>query len=108
MNNYIQVTAGSIFNNIFSNYYFYIDTTDYKADSIFMNQHIRVKIKQEWYNSDNNYCIIMVKINKKDTNKFKSCMDLLIQKQLICNNSNYVEEANCILTGLIKSYYNIL
>ena len=104
MSNFIQLEGRTRLSNIFNNYYIYIDTKDYKADRIFIGQQLWFKIKKEWHNPESNYCIILIRTKKRDEDKFKKCMDLLSQKQLICNNSSYMEDATAILGELVDRY----
>lgn len=72
-------------------FYAYIDTDDYLADQLFMQNKVRVYYTGEFGSPDEKYRIIMCKVRKKDNDRFLEAISKLPQKMLLCGNTDYFE-----------------
>jgi hypothetical protein len=78
--------------SIFTKKVMYVDTKDYLADNIFVNQKLRIlKFDKEWGRAGCPYVLICCTIWKKDANKFLKCMELLRNKMLLFGHTDYEE-----------------
>lgn len=100
--NYIKLKEVPFLKHLFYEYYVYVDSGDYKADDIFTNKNIHISILRELYHPGDDYWLIYVKVKKKDADFFEDAMELLIKKQLISGNHNYLEKADELCRILIK------
>lgn len=85
MENYLEIRS------LIGKKYVYVDTKDYKADSIIVGEGIRMKIIKEFHKEDEKYCLIYCKVRKDDVIKFELAMDRLKSKMLVCGYSDYEE-----------------
>ena len=47
-------------------HYAFVDTKDYLADQLFIQEKVRVYFRQETHRTDNDYCVIFCKVRKRD------------------------------------------
>ena len=88
-NNFVKLK--SLF-SLFNNLYAYVDTKDYLADQLFINEKMRVNFNRgEFRRGNEKYVIIMCKIRKKDKAKFEAVMEKLKTKMLLLDNNDYME-----------------
>lgn len=73
----------------FSDTYAYLDTTEYYADQIFINNKLRVKFLKDYSHNEDSYIIIMVRVPKRKTKIFLKCMNELNNKMLILGYNDY-------------------
>ena len=60
--------------------YMYIDHKDYLADSLLAQNHVSVRLGNEFSRDDSPYRIILCKVRKKDTAEFEKSMESLRNK----------------------------
>ena len=97
MLNYLKINTI----NPFSTMFMYIDTSEYHADQIFVDQKLRVKFtKYEFVNNDNGYLCIFVKVPNKKVAVFQECMDELKKKMSLCGRPKYEIEAGEFINTL--------
>lgn len=77
--------------SIFSVPYAYVDHSSYLADSLFVQNRVRMKFKGECAKADSPYCIIFCKVRKKDTERFEETLEKLNNKMLLCGYRDYPE-----------------
>ena len=87
--------------------FLYIDVKDYLADPIFINHQVRVKWTREFSHKNSPYLVIFCKVQKKDVEKFKTAMEDLEKKMLICGHKDYDKLAKEIIKDITKGgeYY---
>lgn len=85
MENYIEIRS------IIGKKYVYVDSKDYKADSIILGEEIKMKIIKEFHKEGEEYCLIYCKVRKDDAIKFELAMDRLKSKMLVCGHNDYNE-----------------
>ena len=66
MRNYVKIEKKSLLYN----YYAYIDTADFLADSIFMQEKLRVFFGKTGRKQDSQYVVVLCKVWKWDAEKF--------------------------------------
>lgn len=87
MKNYIEFTNKALIYKSFA----YVDTDEYLADSLFINNKLRVKYGKEYKHERSKYIIIFCKIKKADTEKFYASMEKLKNKMLLMGNTDYLD-----------------
>lgn len=80
--------------------YVYIDTLDYKADSVIMNSNIRMKIIKEFIKEEDEYVLIYCKVRKDDAIRFENAMERVKNKILLCGHSDYEKYCDKVLDKL--------
>ena len=80
--------------------YMYIDHKDYLADSLLAQNHVSVRLGNEFSRDDSPYRIILYKARKKDTAEFEKSMESLRNKMLLFGHSDYMEFCNSIMESL--------
>ncbi len=83
--NYLELKIFSIINTS----YMYFDRAEYVADKIFIDEKLKVKFLKDAAKSGEDYVICMVKVRKKDRQKFVDCMDELRRKMLLLEGESY-------------------
>ena len=78
--------------------YMYLDTDPYTADQIFINHELHVKfckgeMKHPKYKS---VVICNIKVKNRDTEKFKACMELLMNAIMLKGNKEYFTACNLL------------
>ena len=100
--NCMKLTGIPFFKHLFYEYYVYVDSSDYKADNIFLNKKIHVSIIKEWYHPNEKYWLVNVRVRKKDVQAFEDSMEQLAKKQLITGNVDYLDRADKMCNFLLK------
>ena len=78
--------------SLFYEHYLYLDTVDYHADQIFINNKVRVIFGKEFLNSgDGKYVAIFCKVRKRDRELFLKSMGNLYNKMIILRDITYQE-----------------
>ena len=96
MKNFLRLDGLSIL----SVQYMYIDYKDYLADSLLAQNHVSVHFGDEFSREDSPYRIILCKVRRKDTAKFEKSMELLCNKMLLFEHSDYMGFCNNIMETL--------
>lgn len=99
MKNFLRLDGLSIL-SILSVPYMYIDHKDYLADSLLAQNHVSVRLGNEFSRDDSPYRIILCKVRKKDTAEFEKSMESLRNKMLLFGHSDYMEFCNGIMETL--------
>lgn len=71
--------------------YFIVDTEDYLADQLFIEQKIPVYFGREFIKKDSPYVIIEVKLQRKQEAAFLEAMAKLKRKMLLMGHTDYPE-----------------
>ncbi len=79
MRNYVKIEKKSLL----FNYYAYIDTEEYLADKVFIQEKLRVFFGKTGRKQDSQYVIILCKVWKKDAEKFVRAMEKLCNKMIL-------------------------
>ena len=86
--------------SILSVQYMYIDHKNYLADFLLAQNHVSVHFGDELSREDSPYRIILCKVRRKDTAKFEKSMELLCNKMLLFEHSDYMGFCNNIMETL--------
>ena len=86
--------------SILSVQYMYIDHKNYLADFLLAQNHVSVHFGDEFSREDSPYRIILCKVRKKDTAEFEKSMELLCNKMLFFEHSDYMGFCNNIMETL--------
>ena len=78
-------------------YFFYIDTEEYLADSLFIKHNVKVCFQQEAHRPDTDFIFVFCRIKKADLNKFTEALEDLNKKMLLLGHTNY--------PGFCKNFY---
>lgn len=65
------------------NYYAYIDTEEYLADSIFIQEKLKVFFGKTGRKQDSKYVVVLCKVWKWDAEKFVRAMGMFYDKLLL-------------------------
>ena len=87
MKNFWRMRACSIF----SVPYAYVDHCSYLADTLFVQNKVRLKFKNEYVKAESPYRIIFCKVRRKDTERFEEALERLNNKMLLCGYRYYPE-----------------
>ena len=79
MRNYVKIEKKSLLYN----YYAYIDTEDFLADSIFIQEKLRVFFGKTGRKKSSQYVVVLCKVWKWDAEKFVYAMEKLHNKILL-------------------------
>lgn len=101
--NCIKLTGVPFLKHLFNEYYVYVDSDDYKADYLFVNNKVKGKIIGEWMHPNEKYRLINIKIKKSCVKAFEDTMEQLERKQLLSGNSDYIENANHLCNELLNA-----
>ena len=74
-------------------YYAFVDTADYLADSLFIQKEVRVRFGKEMKHPKEAYMVIFCKVLKKDSDRFLEALSELSNKMILCGHADY--EAFC-------------
>ena len=91
MRNYVKIEKKSLLYN----YYAYIDTEDLLADSIFIQEKLRVLFGKTGRKQDSQYVVVLCKVWKWDAEKFVRAMEIFYNKLLLLGHGecvNFFEE----------------
>ena len=91
MRNYVKIERKSLLYN----YYAYIDTEDFLADSIFIQEKLRVFFGKTGRKQDSQYVVVLCKVWKWDAEKFVRAMGIFYNKLLLLGHGesvNFFEE----------------
>ena len=79
MRNYVKIEKKSLFYN----YYAYIDTEDFLADDIFIQENVRVQFGKVGKRQNSQYVVVLCKVWKWDAEKFVQAMEKIYNKMLL-------------------------
>jgi len=79
-----------------------IDTPEYLADSLFIQEQVRVDFGKEYRKEDSAYVMIFCKIRKKDENKFLKALGRLENKMLLMGYRDYRNFCRDFFDGIEK------
>lgn len=91
-------------------HFMYIDSPDYYADRLFINNKVTIHFKEEYANDDNpKYRIIFAYVHKKDAKRAIEALKLLPNKMFLMGNKDYLDfckfiEDNCNLKDYFVTY----
>lgn len=91
MRNYVKIEKKSLL----FNYYAYIDTEEYLADSIFIQEKLRVFFGKTGRKPDSQYVVVLCKVWKWDEKKFTHAIEMFYNKLLLLGHAgcvNFFEE----------------
>lgn len=77
--------------SLFFRHYAFVDTKEYLADQLFIQEKVRVHFGQEAHRTDSKYCIIFCKIKKSDEKAFLTALQKLPSKMLLCGHTDYLD-----------------
>lgn len=100
--NCMKLTGVPFFEHLFYEYYVYVDSDDYKADNIMINNNVHGKILGEWSHPQEKYRLIQMKVKKSSIEAFEDSMEQLAKKQLIAGNDDYLDNADHLCNELLK------
>ena len=100
--NCMKLAGVPFFKRLFHEYYVYIDSDDYKADYIMVNNKVKGNIINEWIHPGEKYRLIQIRVKKKSIQAFEDSMKELERKQLIAGNNDYPEAADRLCNMLTK------
>lgn len=72
------------------NYYAYIDTEEYLADSIFIQEKLKVFFGKTGRKQDSQYVVVLCKVWKWDAEKFTHAMEMFYNKLLLLEYGEFV------------------
>ena len=75
--------------SIFSVPYAYVDHSSYLADSLFVQNKVRMKFKGECVKAESPYRIVFCKVRKKDAERFEEALGKLESKMLLFGYRDY-------------------
>lgn len=78
----------------------FIDTTDYAADRVFINNELRVRFGREFGKDGCPYIVIFCKIHKRDRKRFLKSMADLERKIILGGHNDYPAFCRENLQGL--------
>lgn len=74
-------------------YFFYFDTDEYLADSVFAEHGLKVRFtREEWVKPGFHYRGILCSVKRKDEWKFIDAIDSVKKKMLLCGHTDYEQE----------------
>ena len=82
-------------------HYAFVDTKDYLADQLFIQEKVRVYFRQETHRTDNDYCVIFCKVRKRDETAFLTALQKLPSKMLLLGHAGYIE-CSCSVVSLVR------
>nr|WP_326184525.1 hypothetical protein [uncultured Oscillibacter sp.] len=77
--------------SLFFRHYAFVDTKEYLADQLFIQEKVRVYFGQEAHRADSKYCMIFCKIKKSDEKAFLIALQKLPSKMLLCGHTDYLD-----------------
>ena len=86
MENFIKLESRF---SLISDQYLYVDTPDYLADQLFINEKLSVNFKEEYRKDNCDYVLIFCKVRKKDKEKFLRAMEKLHSKVILFGHNDY-------------------
>lgn len=86
MRNYVKIEKKSLL----FNYYAYIDTEEFIADSIFIQEKLSVFFGKVGRKQDSQYIVVLCKVWKWDADKFTFAMKKLYNKLLLLGHGESV------------------
>lgn len=86
MRNYVKIEKKSLL----FNYYAYIDTEEYLADGIFVQEKLRVFFDKTGRKQDSPYVVVLCKVWKWDAEKFVHAMGKFYNKLLLLGHGECV------------------
>lgn len=86
MRNYVKIEKKSLL----FNYYAYIDTEEYLADSIFIQEKLRVFFEKTGRKQDCQYVVVLCKVWKWDAEKFVYAMGRFYNKLLLLGHGECI------------------
>lgn len=72
-------------------HYAFVDTKDYLADQLFIQEKVRVYFGKEAHRDDTEYCIIFCKVRKRDEAAFLTALQKLPSRMLLLGHTNYLD-----------------
>ena len=87
--NYFKIRKQSLLYD----YYAFVDTADYLADSLFIQKQVRVRFGKEMKHPKEDYMVIFCKVLKSDSARFLEALSELPNKMILCGHADY--EAFC-------------
>lgn len=87
---YIQLESRSPF----FHHYVFVDTKDYLADQLFIQEKVRVWFGHEFVCPDSEYRAIFCKVRKRDEAAFLTALQKLPSKMLLLGHTDYLDFCN--------------
>ena len=82
--------------------FFYADSPDYRADSLFYRHKIPVKYGEEFINDNEKYIIVTCRVRKKYRDTFRKALEELPNKMALLGHNDYAEFCEQFFTKLEK------
>lgn len=88
--------------SLISVFYAYIDHKSGFAETLFIQEGIRVRIKCKMARKDSSYRVVFCRVNRRDREKFGRVMERLKDSMLLCGHTDYDEVCE-FFTELIEN-----
>lgn len=83
--------------------YLYVDSVEHFADNIFVKNNLRgIKFIGDYMQDRKETCIVMITLPRKSIKLFKTCMEELENKALLCGFTSYEETCDEVFGGFEK------
>jgi hypothetical protein len=86
--------------SLFYKHYAFVDTYEYLADNLFIQEKMRVHFGNEYNKKGCKYVIVLCRVKKRDEEKFLKVMEKLKNKMLILGNRDYIEFCDSLLKNM--------
>lgn len=80
--------------SLFNSHFAFFDTGDYLADNLFIKHQVRVYFGDEYVHPDGVYRAILCHVRRWDEEKFRTAIEELANKMLLCGHPDYLEFCN--------------
>ena len=87
MKNFVRLNKLSLLNR----HYTFVDTRDYLADQVFINNKLRVHFGGEMCKDGEKYIFVLCHVRKRDAERFELSMKDLRNKMLLLGNNDYLD-----------------
>lgn len=77
--------------SLFCDYFAFLDVESYAADQLFIQHQVTVHFVREYGKPDCPYRIILCKVRRRDTDRFRAAMAELPEKLLLLGYTDYLE-----------------
>ena len=86
--NYVELDCWLPFRKRFA----YLDTVEYLADSIFLNEELKVRfLNKEYQKPESDYILIFCEISSKEETKFIKAMERLKANMILLGHDDYYD-----------------
>lgn len=96
MRNYMTLSSPLPWRQLFA----YIDTSDYLADKLFINEKVTIRFKKEYGKHDSRYIVVIASCRSIDWDKVESALKSLPDKMVIMGNTDYLDYSDSFINKL--------